>query len=162
LVTQLQPGDLKRPPVGALKASVDSGRINTPVELSEYLRSAGINELFCTTLDERVIDIYTIPAWYEMLERLTREHGGEIAMTVATLGETNGGTVVRTPENASWRILLPANLRKKVAIGKDLHIVYCGDHWQAMSKEIHEERYSEAKEKRDQALAALRSMGLYR
>ncbi|MEI9811319.1 MAG: hypothetical protein WDO18_00990 [Acidobacteriota bacterium] len=117
MADQTNPEQRLSPPLGHLQASVDDkGRLNTPSAALEYFAAHGVDEFLATTLDGRIALIYPLQVWLQHIEKLAATPGkAPTAKRLAFLGNSNGAEVKL---DKTGRLLLPSNLRGKIAIEK--------------------------------------------
>lgn len=149
------------PPLGHLTASVDDkGRLNTPAAAVEYFEAHGVDQFLCTTLDGRIALIYPLQVWLQHIEKMAAMPGkAPAAKRLAFLGNSNGAEVKL---DKTGRILLPSNLRSKIAMEKQsVYLVFHSGFVKLMTKPVYEAEYMASNAHLAEDLAALEAEGLY-
>jgi DNA-binding transcriptional regulator/RsmH inhibitor MraZ len=161
VVNQANPELRTTPPQGHLTASVDgAGRLNTPGRAQEYFTANGVEEFFCTTLDERIALIYPLSVWLQHIAKMAATPGkAASAQRLSFLGNANGDEV---KADKTGRILLPSNLRAKIPLEKQsVVLTFYSGYAKLMTKAVHEAEELAAKSHLAEDLDALRDEGLY-
>ena len=147
------------PPQYHLPASVDDkGRLNTPAAAIAYFEAAGITELFCTTLDQRMALIYPMDIWARNLEVMAnaRDASGAAKRT-AFRARAFGGEVKL---DKAGRILLPSNLRAALDIEKQpVWLDFHNGVMKVMTKPVYDAEMQTANAHAADDQAALEGMG---
>lgn len=149
------------PPQGHLQASVDDkGRLNTPTAAQEYFAAHGVEEFFCTTLDERIALLYPLSVWLQHIERMAATPGkAASAQRLSFIGNSNGAEV---KADKTGRILLPSNLRSKIALEKQqVYLAFYGGFAKLMTKPVYDSEKQQAQAHLADDLAAMRDEGMY-
>jgi MraZ protein len=149
------------PPQGHLQASIDDkGRLNTPTAAQAYFAANGIEELFVTTLDERIALIYPLSVWMQHIEKMMATPGkAASAQRLSFIGSANGAEVKL---DKTGRILLPSNLRSKINLEKQtVYISFYSGHAKLMTKAVYDAEMQLNKAHSADDLEALREAGLY-
>jgi MraZ protein len=149
------------PPQGHLQASVDDkGRLNTPAAAQAYFAAHGVEELFCTTLDERIALIYPLSVWLQHIDRMAATPGkAASAQRISFLGNANGAEVKL---DKTGRILLPSNLRAKIGLEKQsVYLAFYGGFAKLMTKAVYDAEKQAAQTHLAEDLEALRDLGIY-
>lgn len=161
MVAQSSAAPRLSPPQGHLQASVDgAGRLNTPTVAQEYFAAHGVEELFVTTLDERIALIYPLSVWLQHIEKMAATPGrAPAAQRISFLGSSNGAEVKL---DKTGRILLPSNLRAKIALEKQsVYLAFYGGFAKLMTKAVYDAEKQSAQSHLADDLEALRAEGLY-
>ncbi len=127
-------------PKNIVPASVDDkGRVKLPRPVKEYLLSLDDDRFWVTTLDLRMIRIYTMASWERneaILESDTEDIEG--AQDVLFIARYYGG---EASIDRQGRALLPAELRRLLKVeNQTLWIERDKDHLNLFGKEIYEEK----------------------
>ena len=125
-------------------ASVDDkGRVKLPGPVKRYLLSLDDNRFWVTTLDMRMIRIYTMSAWernVKLLESDTEDIEG--AQDVLFIARYYGG---EASIDRQGRALVPAELRRLLQVeNQQLWIERDKDHFNLFGREIYEEKLRRA------------------
>lgn len=137
-----------------------SGRLNTPTVAQEYFAAHGVEELFVTTLDERIALLYPLSVWLEHIEKLKNTPGkAATAQRLSFIGNANGAEVKL---DKTGRILLPSNLRGKIPMEKQsVFLSFYSGFAKLMTKQVYEAELLSAKSHEAEDLQALRDAGIY-
>ncbi len=141
--------------------SVDgSGRLNTPTVAQEYFAANGVEELFVTTLDERIALIYPLSVWLQHIEKMAATPGkAAAAQRLSFIGNANGSEVKL---DKTGRILLPSNLRAKIPMEKQsVFLSFYSGFAKLMTKSVYEAELQSFKHNLADDLESLRDAGMY-
>jgi MraZ protein len=104
-----------KPPLGIFQAKCDEkGRLKLPSEFATYLKALGVAKVFITTVDLKLIRIYSETLW-ESNQNLFENAGdnAEIAQDVAFIANLYGAY---SDIDDNGRVLIPTELRRKLEI----------------------------------------------
>ncbi len=148
------------PPLGMYPGRLDDrGRVKLPADFQQYFGALGETRFFVTSLDRRIAQIYTIPAWRENEKFLAgyREDpkaARNIAFNAADLG-------AEADIDGQGRILFSAELRRELGIeNQPVRLYAYRSRIEVLSDKIYQERKSEASVSPVDDLAKLEAAGL--
>ena len=131
------------PPHSIATASIDDkGRMKLPTEFTAYWKAIGVSNVFITTMDLQLARVYPISVWEEN-EKLAEQNttNPERAERMMMRAKALGGD---DEVDSSGRVLLPAELRKRLGLEKQqVHVeMQRNGCVNVMSKKVFEERFS--------------------
>lgn len=134
--------------------------MNTPTAAQEYFAAHGVEEFFCTTLDERIALLYPLSVWLQHIERMQATPGkAAAAQRLSFIGNSNGAEV---KADKNGRILLPSNLRAKIGLERQqVFLAFYGGFAKLMTKAVYDAEKLAAQSHLADDLDALRDEGLY-
>jgi MraZ protein len=148
------------PPLGMYPGRLDDrGRVKLPADFQQYFGALGQKRFFVTSLDRRIAQIYTIPAWRENAKFLASyredpKKAGNIAFNAADLG-------AEAEIDSQGRILFSAELRRALEIeNQPVRLYAYRSRIEVLSEKIYEERKREASANPADDLATLEAAGL--
>lgn len=121
----------------------DRGRVKLPASFLQYFGALRETRFFVTSLDRRIAQIYTIPAWRETAKFLATYHqdpkaARNVAFNAADLG-------AEADLDSSGRILFSPELRRELGIENQPVRLYANrSRIEVLSEKIYQERKSEA------------------
>ena len=142
-------------------AKVDEkGRLKFPAEFQQFFNSLGINGFFVTSLDRRIVTIYTVAEWRkteDFLENCAAEP--QYAASVLFNANDLGG---RADMDGQGRLLVPAELRGELGIeNQQVRLKAAGTRVYVYTDSMYAELRNQAKSMDGQAaLTALKKAGL--
>jgi MraZ protein len=132
------------PPLGMYPGRLDDrGRVKLPANLLQYFGALGETRFFVTSLDRRIAQIYTIPAWRETEKfladfRANAKAARNVAFNAADLG-------AEADIDSQGRILFSTELRRELGIeNQPVRLYSYRSHIEVLSDKIYQERKSEA------------------
>lgn len=136
------------PPRGFFSAHVDDkGRLKLPVDVQQYLGAIGDDQLFVTSVDDRIARIYPISVWKvneKVLEVLATEDP-EAADALAFIANDYGAEAKVDPQG---RVTLPTDLRRALTLeNQEVRLDCSQGAINIYSKAEYEARKRQAKEK---------------
>jgi MraZ protein len=148
------------PPLGMYPGRLDDrGRVKLPAKFEQYFGALGEKRFFVTSLDRRIAQIYTIPAWRENEKFLAsyREDpkaARNIAFNAADLG-------AEADLDTQGRILFSPELRRELGIeNQPVRLYAYRSRIEVLSEKIYQERKSEASANPVDDVAKLEAAGL--
>jgi MraZ protein len=140
---QPQPPKIE-PPLGMYPGRLDDrGRVKMPANFLQYFGALGETRFFVTSLDRRIAQIYTIPAWRETEKwmanfRADAKAARNVAFNAADLG-------AEADLDNQGRILFSTELRRELGIeNQPVRLYAYRGHIEVLSDKIYQERRSEA------------------
>jgi DNA-binding transcriptional regulator/RsmH inhibitor MraZ len=129
-----------KPPLGIFQAKCDDkGRLKLPSEIVAYLKALGVERVFITTVDLKLIRIYSETVWEGNLNFFA--HAGEnakIAKEVKFVANYYGAL---SDIDDNGRVLIPTELRRKLEIeGQPVWLEADDGLLQAFGKKVYDER----------------------
>jgi DNA-binding transcriptional regulator/RsmH inhibitor MraZ len=126
----------------------------------EYFAAHGVEELFVTTLDERIALLYPLSVWLEHIEKLKNTPGkAAAAQRLSFIGSSNGAEVKL---DKTGRILLPSNLRAKIPMDRQsVYLSFYSGFAKLMTKPVYEAELQSYKGHLVDDLDDLRDAGIY-
>jgi MraZ protein len=132
------------PPLGMYPGRLDDrGRVKMPANFLQYFGALGETRFFVTSLDRRIAQIYTIPAWRETEKwlanfRADAKAARNVAFNAADLG-------AEADLDNQGRILFSTELRRELGIeNQPVRLYAYRGHIEILSDKIYQERRSEA------------------
>jgi DNA-binding transcriptional regulator/RsmH inhibitor MraZ len=133
-----------KPPRGIFQAKCDEkGRLKLPSEIVTYLKGLGVGKVFITTVDLKLIRIYSETLW-ESNENFFRSAGAntKIAKDVAFIANLYGAD---SEIDDNGRVLIPTELRRKLEVeGQPVWLDVFNGRVNVFGKKVYEERMQEA------------------
>ena len=140
---QPQPPKIE-PPLGMYPGRLDDrGRVKLPASFLQYFGALGETRFFVTSLDRRIAQIYTIPAWRETEKwlasfRADAKAARNVAFNAADLG-------AEADLDNQGRILFSTELRRELGIENQAVRLYAyRTRIEVLSDKIYQERRAEA------------------
>jgi len=137
----------------------DRGRVKLPAAFKEYLESLDDKNLFVTSLDRRIAQIYPIAVWrqnekffdsYREDPRVARN----VAFNAADLG-------AEAEMDAQGRVLFSPELRRELGLeSAPVHLFAYRGRIEVLSEKVYEERRREASATAPEDVAKLEAAGL--
>ena len=128
------------PPLGMYPGRLDDrGRVKLPAKFEQYFSVLGEKRLFVTSLDRRIAQIYTIPAWRETQKWLADYRGDpqaaeNVAFNAADLG-------AEADIDNQGRILFSTDLRRALEIeNQPVRLWPNGNKIEVLSDKLYQER----------------------
>ena len=147
-------------PLGIFQAKCDEkGRLKMPAEFATYLKKLGIDKVFITTVDLRMIRIYSETLW-QGNQNLFENAGenAEIAEDVAFIANLYGAY---SDVDDAGRVLIPTELRRKLEIeAQPVWLDYYNGRINVFGKKIYDERMARALANLGDKVKALEKKGL--
>jgi MraZ protein len=152
------PARVKKP-IGPKTTRVDDkGRMRLPVDIQRYWEESGKPGLLVTTFDEKVGRIYFMPDWEQVYEKLTSQRGDPRARHRFTMATHYGE---EHEPDASGRLLVPAELRKKLALENEpVRLMVIGNYIELVSDKRVQYLLEEARTTADDAEEDLARLGI--
>ena len=148
------------PPRGMYPGRLDDrGRLKLPANFQQYFGALGEKRFFVTSLDRRIAQIYTIPAWKENEKffagyREDPKTARNVAFNAADLG-------AEADIDGQGRILFSAELRRELGIeNQSVRLYAYRGRIEVLSEKIYEERKREASASPADDVAKLEAAGL--
>jgi MraZ protein len=148
------------PPRGMYPGRLDDrGRLKLPANFQQYFGALGEKRFFVTSLDRRIAQIYTIPAWKENEKffagyREDPKTARNVAFNAADLG-------AEADIDGQGRILFSAELRRELGIeNQPVRLFAYRGRIEVLSEKIYEERKREASASPVDDVAKLEAAGL--
>ena len=133
-----------QPPMGIFQAKCDDkGRLKMPAEFATYLRMLGVGRVFITTVDLRLIRIYSETIWQgnQILFGDAGENA-EIAEDVAFIANLFGAY---SDIDDAGRVLIPTELRRRLEIeGQPVWLDFYNGRINVFGKKVYDERMQRA------------------
>ena len=147
------------PPLGIFTAKCDDkGRLKIPAEFATYLKELGVEKVFVTTVDLKLVRVYPKQVWER--NRNLFENAGEhaaIAKDVAFIANLYGA---QSDIDANGRILIPTELRRKLEIeNSTVWLDYHNGYINVFGKKIYDERMQRALVGLDNKVETLETKG---
>ena len=147
------------PPLGIFTAKCDDkGRLKIPAEFATYLKELGVEKVFVTTVDLKLVRVYPKQVWER--NRNLFENAGEhaaIAKDVAFIANLYGA---QSDIDANGRILIPTELRRKLEIeNSTVWLDYHNGYINVFGKKIYDERMQRALVGLDHKVETLETKG---
>ncbi len=148
-----------KPPLGIFQAKCDEkGRLKLPSEIVGYLKAQGVERVFITTVDLKLIRIYSESLWESNQNIFAR--GGEtakIAQDVAFIANLYGGL---SEIDDSGRVLIPAELRRKLEVeGQPVWLDVYNGRINVFGKKVYDERMHRALDGLEDKVSRLEANG---
>ena len=151
---------MAEPPLGISQARCDDkGRLKLPANFFEYLKALGVDKVFITTFDMRLIRIYSKKVW-ESNQNLFENAGedAETAEDLAFVANLFGGESEIDPQG---RVLIPTELRRKLEIeAQPVWVDFYNSGINVFGKKVYEERMQRAMVGLEEKVALLETKGL--
>ena len=148
------------PPLGISQARCDEkGRLKLPANFFEYLKALGVDKVFITTFDMRLVRIYSRNVW-QSNQNLFENAGedAETAQDLAFIANLYGGD---SEIDAQGRILIPTELRRKLEIeAQPVWLDFYNGRINVFGKKIYEERMQRAMVNLAEKVKAMEKRGL--
>ena len=132
------------PPLGMYPGRLDDrGRVKLPANFQQYFGALGETRFFVTSLDRRIAQIYTIPAWRETEKWLAEfradpKAARNVAFNAADLG-------AEADIDSQGRILFSTELRRELGIeNQPVRLYAYRTRIEVLSDKIYQERKSDA------------------
>jgi len=138
----------------------EKGRLKLPVDLQEYVKKYGTEQMFITTLDLRMGSIYPISIWRENLRLLDSIHdeNEESASQVAFMARDMGGDATL---DGQGRVLLPQSMRTELKLeDTTVRLDVYKDVIRVYSETVYQEERERSRTNLAEKLKALRKQGL--
>jgi DNA-binding transcriptional regulator/RsmH inhibitor MraZ len=133
-----------KPPLGIFQAKCDDkGRLKLPSEIVSYLRSLAVERVFITTVDLKLIRIYSETLW-ESNQNLFLDAGenAKIAQDVAFIANLFGA---HSEIDDNGRVLIPTELRRKLEVeGQPVWMDLYNGRINVFGKKVYDERMHRA------------------
>ena len=147
------------PPLGIFTAKCDDkGRLKIPAEFATYLKELGVEKVFVTTVDLKLVRVYPKQVWER--NRNYFENAGEhasIAKDVAFIANLYGA---QSDIDGNGRILIPTELRRKLEIeNATVWLDYHNGYINVFGKKIYDERMQRAVVGLENKIETLESKG---
>jgi MraZ protein len=132
------------PPLGMYPGRLDDrGRVKLPAKFLEYFGELKETRFFITSLDRRIAQIYTIPAWRETEKwlanfRTDAKAARNVAFNAADLG-------AEAELDSQGRVLFSSELRRELGIeNQPVRLYAYRTRIEVLSDKIYQERRGEA------------------
>ena len=138
----------------------EKGRLKLPVDLQEYVKKYGTEQMFITTLDLRMGSIYPIAIWRENLRLLDsiQDENEESAAQVAFMARDMGGDATL---DGQGRVLLPQSMRTELKLeDTTVRLDVYKDVIRLYSESVYQEEREQSRTNLAEKLRALRRQGL--
>lgn len=146
-------------PVGIFQAKCDDkGRLKLPAEFASYLRALGVERVFITTVDLKLIRIYSETVW-ESNQNFFASAGenAKIAADVAFIANLYGA---HSDMDDAGRVLIPTELRRKLEVeGQPVWLDFYNGRINVFGKKVYEERMHRALANLEEKVATLEEIG---
>ncbi len=147
------------PPLGIFTAKCDDkGRLKFPAEFTAYLKELGVEKVFVTTVDLKLVRVYPKQVWER--NRNFFENAGEhaaIAKDIAFIANLYGA---QSDIDPNGRILIPTELRRKLEIeNATVWLDYHNGYINVFGKKIFDERMQRATVGLENKIETLESKG---
>ena len=133
-----------KPPLGIFQAKCDEkGRLKLPSEIVGYFKAQGVERVFITTVDLKLIRIYSETLW-ESNQNIFAQGGdtAKIAQDVAFIANLYGGL---SEIDDNGRVLIPAELRRKLEVeGQPVWLDVYNGRINVFGKKVYDERMHRA------------------
>ena len=133
-----------KPPLGIFQAKCDEkGRLKLPSEVATYLKALGVEKVFITTVDLKLIRIYSEMLW-ESNQNLFENAGdsAEIAQDVAFIANHYGAY---SDMDDNGRVLIPTVLRRELEVeGQPVWMDIYNGRINVFGKKVFDERMQRA------------------
>ena len=156
---QPQPPKIE-PPLGMYPGRLDDrGRVKLPASFLQYFGALGETRFFVTSLDRRIAQIYTIPAWRETEKwlatfRADAKAARNVAFNAADLG-------AEADLDNQGRILFSTELRRELGIENQAVRLYAyRTRIEVLSDKLYQERKGEASANAVQDVTTLEEAGM--
>lgn len=149
-----------RVPIGMRTGRVDDkGRLKLPQEMIEYFRSLPEKELYVTSLDARMGQVYLMSVWLQN-EKFFQEFRGKPGLT-QDVGFIAAALGAPAEMDAQGRIQLPAKLRKQLGLEEGgVHVYRYKSRIQVLSEALFQEKFGAALQGVEAKVQELESDGL--
>lgn len=131
-------------PLGISQAKCDDkGRLKLPADFATYLKALGVEKVFITTVDLKLVRIYSKTLW-ESNQNLFSIAGddAEIAQDVAFIANLFGGY---SDIDDNGRVLIPTELRRKLELeGQTVWLDFYNGRINVFGKKVYDERMQRA------------------
>ncbi|MGA2722964.1 MAG: hypothetical protein ABSG79_11190 [Bryobacteraceae bacterium] len=148
------------PPLGMYPGRLDDrGRVKLPAKFEQYFSVLGEKRLFVTSLDRRIAQIYTIPAWRETQKWLADYRGDpqaaeNVAFNAADLG-------AEADIDNQGRILFSTDLRRELEIeNQPVRLYSYRNRIEVLSDKIYQERKGNASANATKDVKTLEQAGM--
>ena len=133
-----------KPPLGIFQAKCDEkGRLKLPSEIVAYLKALTVERVFITTVDLKLIRIYSETLW-ESNQNIFGSAGenAKIAQDVAFIANLYGGL---SEIDDNGRVLIPTDLRRKLEVeGQPVWLDVYNGRINVFGKKVYDERMHRA------------------
>ena len=151
---------MAQPPLGIFQAKCDEkGRLKLPADFATYLKNLGVDKVFITTIDLKLIKIYSETLWQSNQNFF--ENAGEdaeLAEDVAFIANLYGAT---SEIDDAGRVLIPTELRRKMEVeGQPVWLDVYNGVINVFGKKVHDERMTRAMANLEDKVKSLRKKGL--
>lgn len=135
------------PPRGFFSAHVDDkGRLKLPVDLQQYLTAIGDDQLFVTSVDDRIARIYPISVW-KGNEKVLAELATEDPDAAEALSFVTNDYGADAKMDSAGRVTLPTDLRRALALeNQEVRLDWSQGAINVYSKAEYEARKRQAKD----------------
>jgi MraZ protein len=121
----------------------DRGRLKLPAKFLQYFEDLRETRLFVTSLDRRIAQIYTIPAWRETEKWLANHRADAKAARNAAFNAADLGAEAEI--DSQGRILFSTDLRRELGIeNQPVRLYAYRTRIEVLSDKIYQERRGEA------------------
>jgi len=104
-----------KPPLGIFQAKCDDkGRLKLPSEIVGYLKALGVERVFITTVDLKLIRIYSETLWQSNQNLFAQ--GGENAQAARDIAFIANLYGALSDIDDNGRVLIPTELRRKLEV----------------------------------------------
>jgi MraZ protein len=148
------------PPLGMYPGRLDDrGRVKLPAKFEQHFSALGEKRLFVTSLDRRIAQIYTIPAWRETQKWLADYRGDpqaaeNVAFNAADLG-------AEADIDSQGRILFSTDLRRELEIeNQPVRLYSYRNRIEVLSDKIYQERKGNASANATKDVKTLEQAGM--
>lgn len=154
------PTTVPEPPQGMYPARLDEkGRLKLPTVFQQYFNSLPDSKLFITSLDGRIGQIYSMPAWREALNFLQNYKEDPQAVQDALFNAQDLGAEAEM--DAQGRVTVNSEMRRELDFqGQELHLYTYKTHVKILTEAIYQERRKRARPKGPENLDKLEGAGL--
>ncbi len=133
-----------KPPLGIFQAKCDDkGRLKLPSEIVGYLKAQEVERVFITTVDLKLIRIYSETVWEGNQKNLAQPgENTKIAQDIAFIANLYGGL---SEIDDNGRVLIPTELRRKLEVeGQPVWLDVFGGRINVFGKKVYDERMHRA------------------
>ncbi|MBM3724688.1 MAG: hypothetical protein FJW40_04605 [Acidobacteria bacterium] len=147
-------------PRGTYPARVDEkGRLKLPVKFHEYLKSFGQTEVFVTSLDGRIAQIYPISIWRQ--NELLFDQAGEDSEVSESVNFLVSHWGADAELDGQGRVLVPPELRRALGIeGEQVMVNTFRGRINIYSQSVYDEMLAAAQERASEKVRLLQTKGL--
>ena len=137
----------------------DRGRVKLPASFLQYFGALRETRFFVTSLDRRIAQIYTIPAWRETQKWLADYHGDPQAVENVAFNAADLGA--EADIDSQGRILFSTDLRRELEIeNQPVRLYGYRNRIEVLSDKIYQERKGNASANATKDVKTLEQAGM--